>query len=80
MKVLVHFEQEFFIQQRMKIRSVETITLVLNVVSKQDFLRKFKDLDFVPSYIKKSAGNDGEISLGKKTMLWYLPETFKPHF
>ena len=79
MKVLVHYEQEFQIRGSFTIKTVQTITKVFEVNSKQDLIYRFKDSAFIPRYITLSAGDD-DIVCGKKSMLWYLPETFQPHF
>lgn len=63
----------------MKIRSIEKITIVVEAKSKKDLLIEFQKINFIPNYLKNiSDGKD--IEVGKKTMIWYLPESFKPHF
>jgi len=79
LKVLVHFEQDFTIKARVPIRTIEKMSFVFEVTSKEDLLKQFYDLRYIPAYLKKIS-KDNEIQFGKRTMLWYLPETFQPNF
>ncbi len=79
MKVLVYYEQEYSIKTKFTIRTVEYISKVFEVTSKEDLLKQFYDLRYIPAYLKKIS-KDNEIQFGKRTMLWYLPETFQPNF
>ena len=80
MKVLVYFEQEFLIKAKINIRTIEKISHVFEVDSKTDLLRQFQCWIYIPNYLKNISKNIIEIQSGRRTMLWYLPETFEPHF
>lgn len=79
MKVLVYYEQEYSIKSRFTIRNVEYISKVFDVTSKEDLLLQFDSFKFIPTYLSKTPSLV-EIKCKKKTMIWYLPENFQPHF
>lgn len=78
MKVLVHFEQEYIVNGPVRAHIIETITRVFEVESKEHLLSKFHNLKYAPEHFKNFSKS--ELDYGKKTMIWYLPETFEPHF
>lgn len=77
MKVLVYFKQEFYSTEVVKFCSIEYTAKVFDVESKDHLLNVFQNYEYVPKYIRDHIEY---VTCGKKTMLWYLPETFKPHF